>query len=85
MNAPRFLRPLFPPPRTPVTWRAALPLILFLALFLGGCLFVEMRGILRFSYRPAFWLALAMPWIWWMSVAGFSGLTKGRALVALKL
>ena len=54
-----------------------------LALFLGGCAFVERRGILRFAYRPAFWLALVLPWIWWMHHAGGGGLSRGRALAAL--
>ena len=79
----RILQQLLPPPRQPLTWRAALPLVLVLALFLGGCAFVETRGLLRFAYRPAFWLTLALPWIWWLHLGGFSGLVKGRALVAL--
>ena len=74
---------VFPPPRQALAWRAALPLVLVLAVFLGGCVFLEMRGLLRFAYRPAFWFALALPWIWWMHVAGFSGLAKWRALAAL--
>ncbi len=74
---------MVPAARTPITWRAALPLIIFLALFLGACVVAEMRGLLRFTYRPAFWLTLALPWIWWLHLAGFSGLGKGRALVAL--
>lgn len=60
-----------------------MPLALVLALFLGGCAFVEMRGLLRFAYRPAFWLTLALPWIWWLHLGGFSGLVKWRALAAL--
>ena len=79
----RTFQRFFPPPRQALTWRTALPLGLVLGVFLGGCAFMETRGILRFAYRPAFWLALALPWIWWMHVAGFSGLAKGRALAAL--
>jgi uncharacterized membrane protein/Mg-chelatase subunit ChlD len=83
MKAPLFLRRIFPSARSPVTLRSALPLLVFLAFFLGGCVFVEMRGLLRFAYRPAFWLAFALPWLWWLHLAGFSGLGKGRALAAL--
>ncbi len=79
----RIFQQFFPPPRQPLAWRAVWPLALVLALFLGGCAFVETRGLLRFAYRPAFWLTLALPWIWWMHVAGFSGLAKWRALAAL--
>ncbi len=79
----RIFQRFFPPPRQALTWRTVLPLVAVLALFLGGCALVEMRGLLRFAYRPAFWLAVALPWIWWMHVAGFSGLARGRALAAL--
>ena len=77
------LRALFPRARRPVTFGAVLPLLLFLVLFGAGCTYVEWRGLLRFSYRPAFAFAAVMPWIWWMNHAGGAGLSRGRAVVAL--
>ena len=74
---------LFPPARRPVTAAALAPLLVFLILFGAGCVFVEWRGVLRFSYLPAFALAAVMPWIWWLHHAGGAGLSRGRALVAL--
>lgn len=79
----RLLRALFPPARWRVTFGNVLPLLVFLALFGGGCVYAEWRGLLRFSYRPAFALAAIMPWIWWLHHAGNSGLSRGRAVVAL--
>jgi len=77
------IRALFPPARRRVTFRALAPLLVFLALFAGGCVFVEWRGLLRFSYRPAFALAVVLPWVWWLHHAGGGGLSRGRAGVAL--
>jgi uncharacterized membrane protein/Mg-chelatase subunit ChlD len=66
-----------------VTWRAVLPLVVFLIVFATAILILEFRGIVRFSRPTAFWFALLMPWFWWMHLAGGSGLAGGRALVAL--
>jgi len=77
------LRVLFPRARRPVTFVALLPLLIFLVLFGAGAVFVEWRGLLRFSYRPAFGFAVVMPWVWWMHHAGGAGLSRWRALVAL--
>ncbi len=83
MNFLRPLRALFPTARRPVTLGALAPLLAFVAIFTAGCVFVEWRGLLRFSCRPAFALALAMPWVWWLHHAGGAGLSRGRALAAL--
>lgn len=79
----KLLRALFPPARRPVTFGAVLPLLIFLVVFGVGCVYAEWRGLFRFSYRPAFYLALVMPWIWWLHHAGNSGLSRGRAVAAL--
>ncbi|HEV7868599.1 MAG TPA: hypothetical protein VGO90_13015, partial [Chthoniobacteraceae bacterium] len=83
MTLPRPIRVIFPVARKPVTLRSLAPLLGFLLLFAAVCIAVEWRGLLRFSYRPAFWFLLATPWIWWLHHAGSSGLSKGRALSAL--
>ncbi len=79
----RFLRSLFPVARRAVTFAALLPLLLFLAGFAGAIAACELRGWLRFTWWPAFWLLLATPWVWWMHFAGGSGLTRWRARAAL--
>jgi hypothetical protein len=76
-------RALFPASRKPVTWPAAYPLIGFLVVFVGAVFFLEWRDILRFTRPSAFWLALIIPWFWWLHCAGFSGLHGKRAIVAL--
>ncbi|MEA3208967.1 MAG: hypothetical protein QOE70_2024 [Chthoniobacter sp.] len=79
----RPIRALFPSARKPVTFTAVAPLAAFLIVFLLLVLFLEWKGILRFSYRPAFWLLAFTPWIWWLHHAGGSGLGRGRAVTAL--
>lgn len=66
-----------------MTWVAALPLTVFLVAFLGGCLWLDATNRLVFTSPWAFALALAAPWVWWLRVAGYSGLRGLRALVAL--
>lgn len=83
MKSPRLIRVLFPPARQPLTWRALLPLVLFLVLFIAVVIALEWRGVLRFTNRPAFALLAVTPWLWWMHHASGSGMGKGRAVVAL--
>ncbi|OGV75032.1 MAG: hypothetical protein A3K19_14795 [Lentisphaerae bacterium RIFOXYB12_FULL_65_16] len=83
MALKRLILDVFPPPRRPVRRSAVLPLLLFLALFLGGCALLDARDILVFSNRKAFLLTLALPWVWWLHVTGFSGLAGARSLIAL--
>ena len=63
----------------------ALPLMLFLAVFAGGCCFLEFRHILLFARPAAFVLTAASVWIWWMHLAGFGGLGRVRSLLALEV
>lgn len=74
---------VLPRPRRPVTVSRALPLILFLALFLGGCLALQLGRVLSFTRPEMFWLMAVSPWIWWMHVAGGAGLGGTRAVAAL--
>ena len=62
----RLFRQLVPPARQRVTWGAVAPLAGFLVVFAAVCLVVEMRGVLRFTYRPAFALMVLTPWLWWL-------------------
>ena len=79
----RFLQSLLPAARRPVTLLAFLPLLLFLAVLAAAVIACEARGIVRFTWKPAFWLMLVTPWVWWMHFAGWSGLSGWRAQAAL--
>ena len=80
---PNLFTSLFPPARRRVTFVALLPLLVFLVLVAALVIGCELRGVMRFTWKPAFWLLLAAPWVWWLHFAGWSGLSGGRALVAL--
>ena len=73
----------FPPPRRRLTFVAVLPLILFFAIVAAVVIGCELRGVIRFTWKPAFWLLLAAPWVWWLNFAGWSGLSGARAQLAL--
>lgn len=84
MNAKRIIENVFPPPpRGGVRWWDALPLVIFLAAFAGLCVYLELSHTLLFSRPGAFVLMAATPWLWWMYVAGYSGLNRVRGIVAL--
>jgi len=74
---------LVPQPRTAVTWKRALSLIVFLVFYAIVCFSLEYSGVLLFARPWAFGLILFSIWVWWLSVAGFGGLSKGRGLAAL--
>ncbi|MFY9256053.1 MAG: VWA domain-containing protein [Fuerstiella sp.] len=74
---------IFPPPRRPVRWTAAIPLVGFLLVFATLMLYLVYSNTVDFLYPSAFLLLLVTPWIWWMQAAGHSGLTVGRGNVAL--
>jgi Ca-activated chloride channel homolog len=77
------LQRIFPPPRRPVTWRSAVPLVGFLLLFAAVVISLVLTETVDFLYPWMFALLVVSPWIWWMQVAGHSGLTAGRGTVAL--
>jgi uncharacterized membrane protein/Mg-chelatase subunit ChlD len=83
LNARQWLLNLAPPPRKRVAFGAVLPLAIFLAVFVGGCLFVTLRHLVQFSSLVPFGLLVFSVWIWWLQVAGYSGLSGVRAAVAL--
>ncbi len=83
MKIKELYQQLVPRARTQVTWRRALPLIFFLLLYAGLCVGLELSGVLLFARPWAFVLILFAVWVWWLSVAGYGGLSKGRAQAAL--
>lgn len=83
MKILRILLRVFPAPRRRLTVLSVLPLVIFLAVFLGVWFLLEMRGIVRFSSTRPLLLLLVTPWVWWMSFAGLSGLSRLRALLSL--
>jgi hypothetical protein len=60
-----------------------LPLLIFFVIVATAIVLCEWRGWVRFTWKPAFWLLLAAPWVWWLHFAGWSGLTGWRAQIAL--
>lgn len=85
MRLKRILTSVFPPPRKPLRAIDAWPLVLFLVLFGGVCLWLELSHRLLFARPKAFWLLLATPWMWWMHRAGYAGLNRVRSLAALAI
>tara|TARA_R110002072_G_scaffold271038_2_gene430920 strand:- start:14421 stop:17462 length:3042 start_codon:yes stop_codon:yes gene_type:complete len=76
-------RTAFPSPRRPLRRRDLLPIALFLAIFGGGCVALELAGFVLFVRPQAFFLTIAPVWIWWMFLAGATGLSPARANTAL--
>ncbi|HEY4260846.1 MAG TPA: VWA domain-containing protein [Schlesneria sp.] len=79
----RFFASFLPAPRNKLRWPDAIPLAIFAVLFIGGCLWLEYSHTLMFVRPIMLGLALLAPWFWWMHVAGYGGLPKGRAQVAV--
>jgi uncharacterized membrane protein len=83
LNPRQWLSNIVPPPRKRVTVGAVLPLILFLLVFVGACLWLSLRHLVVFSNVAPFGLLVVGVWFWWLQVAGYSGLSGARATVAL--
>ncbi|MCA9015901.1 MAG: VWA domain-containing protein, partial [Planctomycetaceae bacterium] len=83
MKIKELFQQLVPRPRIAVTWRRAVPLIVFLFLYAVVCISLELSNMLLFARPWAFGLIVFSVWVWWLSVAGYGGLSKGRALAAL--
>ena len=79
----RALRALWPPLRRPLRPWHILPPLLFLALFGAACAVALMRHWIVFSNGWPFWLLALTPWVWWMQVAGYGGLSGARGTAAL--
>jgi uncharacterized membrane protein len=60
-----------------------LPLFVFVALFAGAVLWLELGRRVLFTAPAAFLLAGVLPWVWWLHHAGYSGLRGVRSVVAL--
>lgn len=74
---------LFPRPRRVVTWRDSLSLVVFLSLYIGVLLYLVLSKRLVFARPGLFGLMVVTPWMWWMAVAGYAGLSKVRTHVSL--
>ena len=79
------LRSVFPAPRRPLRGRDLRPIVPFLAIFGGGCLALELAGAVLFVRSEAFFLTIATVWLWWLFLAGATGLAPARATVGLWL
>jgi len=74
---------IIPPRRHDLTWILALPLLIFGMVYLGICLYLDLSSTLLFSRPTAFWLCIVLPWIWWVHVQGYHGLSRTRGHMAL--
>lgn len=83
MIVKKILGSIFPRSRRPVTMRAVIPLITFFVIFAGIVISLEQTDTLLFAKPSAFALSVFAVWVWWMHVAGFSGLSPVRAMLAL--
>ena len=83
MKMRQWLLSIVPPPRKRLTTAAFLPLLIFLGVFAGACIFVSLRHIVEFSNLAPFGLLVLSVWVWWLQVAGYSGLSGTRGTVAL--
>jgi uncharacterized membrane protein len=83
LSARQWLLNLVPPPRKRVTMGAVLPLLIFLLVFVGGCLWVSLAHLVAFSSLAPFALLVLSVWVWWFQVAGYSGLKGARSTIAL--
>jgi len=77
------LRHLFPTPRRPVSGRDVWPLLLFLTGFATLCFCLEASQSLLFTRPAALGLIAVSGWLWWLSIAGWSGLPERRAVASL--
>ncbi|MFT5127041.1 MAG: putative membrane protein, partial [Rhodothermales bacterium] len=78
-----FWQNLFPPPRRPVTKRDAAALWAFGVVLAIVWIVVSVQELVLFVNPKAFFLLLALPWLWWQHVAGYHGLTGFRSVTAL--
>lgn len=76
-------RSVFPAPRRPLRGRDLIPLVLFLAIFGGGCLALELAGVVLFVRPEAFFLTTTTAWLWWLFLAGATGLSPALGQTAL--
>ncbi|MAT14210.1 MAG: hypothetical protein CMJ46_02960 [Planctomyces sp.] len=77
------LNSLFPPPKERITFGKALPLVLFIVIFLGSMFALDQLQILVFGRPWMFLLTIVMVWFWWMAINGWSGLAPARRTVSL--
>jgi len=83
LNPRKWLLNLVPPPRQRVTLGGVLPLLLFLMVFIGGCLLAGLERWVEFSSLAPFGLLTLSVWVGWLQLAGYSGLGGFRSTVAL--
>ena len=79
----RFLKSLFPAPRRVFRWQDAVPLSVFIVLFISICAGLEFGHYWMFARPMMLGLILLAPWVWWMHFAGYAGLPKIRGQIAL--
>jgi len=79
----RFAQQIVPPPRKPVTFADAVPLLIYTAFALTLLAVLTFGHVLIFTSLTPLWLLVLLPWVWWMSVVGYSGLSGWRKHASL--
>ncbi len=83
MKLQRVLKSVFPAPRRPVGLLSFLVPAAYILGFLVIWFSLELSGLILFSNNAALWGLVLFPWFWWMHRGSCSGLSPGRAGVAL--
>lgn len=74
---------LWPRPRQAFRIRQVLPLLIFVGLFLGVLFWVQAEQWLALGQLSGLWLLGLLPWLLCLHLASYSGLSRGRAALAL--
>jgi uncharacterized membrane protein len=83
VNIRRILKAIIPPPRHKFDWFHSAPLVLFLLLFAASIYTLERTDTVLFTRPNAFGLIAVSVWLWWLHLAGYSGLSRQRAMLSL--
>jgi Ca-activated chloride channel homolog len=78
-----FPETLFPASRAPLHWRELIPPAGFLAVYVAVIEFFLLSRRVQFTNPRQFAWMISAVWVWWMWRNGWSGLARGRALMAL--
>ena len=81
----RWMKSLFPAPRTPLKWRDGIGISLAISLYLSGMWLLQRNHVMEFLRPWAFAFTPLAVWVWWMHRNGYHGLARGRAGAAIVL
>ena len=79
----RWMKSLFPAPRTPLRGLDGIGIALTIVVYLLGMWLLQRNHVMQFLRPWAFALTPLAVWVWWMHRNGYHGLARGRANSAL--